>query len=99
MPTQPAKSKSSGQSTAGTTRRKKAAKRELIDTGNEKRYVRRDAAGRFDEVDDVGQSLAQDRRRMTKTVSKPGQRRPPEITTGTHRNAWERAYSFGVNTP
>jgi len=33
-------------------------KRELIDTGNDKRYVRRDEKGRFDEVVDVGRSSA-----------------------------------------
>ena len=38
----------------------KTSKRELIDTGNDKRYVRRDEKGRFDEVVDVGRSLAQD---------------------------------------
>jgi hypothetical protein len=47
-------------------------KRELIDTGNDKRYVRRDENGRFDEVVDVGRSLSQDRKRDAKTESKPG---------------------------
>ena len=50
-----------------------AAKRELIDTGTDKRYVRRDTAGRFKESDDVGRSLGADRRRKAKTVAKPGQ--------------------------
>jgi hypothetical protein len=36
-----------------------AAKRELIDTGNDKRYVRRDDKGRFDEVDNQSRSLSQ----------------------------------------
>ena len=50
------------------------AKRELIEPRKgDKRYVRRGAKGRFKEVDDVGQSLAQDRRRKTKTVAKRGQ--------------------------
>ena len=49
------------------------SKRELIDTGNDKRYVRRDEQGRFDEVEDVGQSLSQDRKRDAKAESKPGQ--------------------------
>ena len=31
-------------------------KRELIDTGTDKRYVRRDEKGQFDEVVDVGRS-------------------------------------------
>jgi hypothetical protein len=48
-------------------------KRELIDTGTDKRYVRRDENGRFDEVVDVGKSLAADRRTKAKTVAKPGQ--------------------------
>ena len=47
-------------------------KRELIDTGNDKRYVRRDEKGRFDEVVDVGRSLSQDRKRDAKGESKPG---------------------------
>jgi hypothetical protein len=48
------------------------SKRELIDTGSDKRYVRRDEQGRFNESDDVGRSLSQDRERKAKTVSKPG---------------------------
>ena len=52
---------------------KKTSKRELIDTGTDKRYVRRDENGRFKESDDVGRSLSQDRRRKAKTVSKAGQ--------------------------
>jgi hypothetical protein len=48
-------------------------KRELIDTGNDKRYVRRDDQGQFKEVDDQGRSLAQDVRREAKTEVKPGQ--------------------------
>lgn len=49
------------------------SKRELIDTGTDKRYVRRDEQGRFKESDDVGRSLSADRRQSAKTVSKPGQ--------------------------
>jgi hypothetical protein len=47
-------------------------KRELIDTGTDKRYVRRDKKGRFKDSDDVGRSLAQDVRRKAKTVVKAG---------------------------
>ena len=47
--------------------------RELIDTGTDKRYVRRDSQGRFKESDDVGRSLAADRRQHAKTESKKGQ--------------------------
>ena len=54
---------------------KKASKshRELIDTGNDKRFVRRDEKGRFDEVADVGRSLARDRQQEAKTKVPPGQ--------------------------
>ncbi|MFZ5670827.1 MAG: hypothetical protein ACOY4K_15170 [Pseudomonadota bacterium] len=47
--------------------------RELIDTGTDKRFVRRDDQGRFKESDDVGKSLAADRRTKAKTVAKKGQ--------------------------
>jgi len=47
--------------------------RELIDTGTDKRYVRRDEKGRFDEVVDVGRSLSQDMKRKAKTQVKPGE--------------------------
>jgi hypothetical protein len=50
-----------------------ASKRELVDTGNDKRYVRRDEKGRFDEVDDVGRSLSQDVKKQAKTTVKSGQ--------------------------
>ena len=47
--------------------------RELIDTGTDKRFVRRDDQGRFKESDDVGRSLAADRRQKAKTIAKKGQ--------------------------
>jgi len=51
-----------------------AGKRELIEPHKgDKRYVRRDEAGRFEESDDVGRSLATDRRTKAKTAAKPGQ--------------------------
>jgi hypothetical protein len=50
-----------------------AGKRELIDTGADKRYVRRDDQGRFDEVEDVGRASAQDQKREAKSASSPGQ--------------------------
>ena len=50
-----------------------AAKRELIDTGTDKRYVRRDDKGRFKEEVDVGKSLAADQRQHSDTPAKPGQ--------------------------
>lgn len=59
--------KSTKKSPGGTGR-----KRELIDTGRDKRYVRRDELGRFDEVVDMGRSLSADRRSKAKTKVKPG---------------------------
>ena len=55
------------------TKRPAARKRELINTGTDKRYVRRDKKGQFKDVVDVGRSLAADRRSKSKTVSKSGQ--------------------------
>ena len=49
-----------------------AAKRELIDTGTDKRYVRRNKKNQGKESDDVGRSLSQDVRRKAKTVVKAG---------------------------
>jgi hypothetical protein len=56
-----------------TARRKKATKRELIDTGTGKRFVRRGPGGKFKEFDDVGKSLTADRRKKAKTTVKSGQ--------------------------
>jgi hypothetical protein len=53
--------------------KKKPAKRELINTGRDKRFVRRDAQGQFKESDDVGRSLASDRKKKSKTAAKSGQ--------------------------
>ena len=48
--------------------------RELIDTGNDKRYARRDDDGQFTEDQtDVGRSLSQDRRRDAEHTAKKGQ--------------------------
>ncbi len=48
------------------------ADRELIDTGTDKRYVRRDEKGRFVESVDVGRSLATDRRKKAKNKAPKG---------------------------
>jgi len=56
------------------------SKRELIDTGTDKRYVRRDENGRFKQSVDVGKSLAADSRMKSKTKAKPG-----EGDRGDHR--------------
>jgi hypothetical protein len=53
--------------------KKTSSKRELIDTGTDKRYVRRDAQGQFKESDDVGRSLSQDVKKSAKTKVPAGQ--------------------------
>ena len=51
-----------------------AGNRELIDTGNDKRYIRRDDEGKFTEDQvDVGRSLSQDQRQQAKTNTPKGQ--------------------------
>jgi hypothetical protein len=51
-----------------------AEKRELIEPNEgDKRFVRRDKEGKFEESDDVGRSLSQDRKQTAKKESKPGQ--------------------------
>jgi hypothetical protein len=52
---------------------KNAGKRESIDTGNDKRYVRRNDDGTFKESDDVGRSLSRDVKKHSKTVVPAGQ--------------------------
>ncbi len=46
--------------------------RELIDTGTDKRFVRRDKEGQFKESDDVGKSLAQDQKRESENQAEEG---------------------------
>ncbi len=53
--------------------KKVSSRRELINTGSDKRYVRRNAKGQFKESDDVGRSLAADRRQHAKTKAPKGQ--------------------------
>ena len=53
--------------------KKQTTQRELIDTGRDKRFVRRDDQGQFKESDDVGRSLGRDVRQHAKTKVKKGQ--------------------------
>ncbi|HEX5070994.1 MAG TPA: hypothetical protein VFV78_12330 [Vicinamibacterales bacterium] len=53
--------------------RETSDRRETIDTGTDKRYVRRDESGQFKESDDMGRSLSSDRPRAAKTRAKKGQ--------------------------
>ena len=52
---------------------RKAAKRETVSPRGDKRYVRRGEAGRFEESDDQGKSLSQDRKRKAKKTAAKGQ--------------------------
>ena len=65
--------KTTTKKTSKATTRKRAAKRVLMDTGTDKRFVRRRAGGEFKESDDVGRSLAADRRTKSRTKIKSGQ--------------------------
>ena len=59
---------------SATARSKMKARRELIDTGTNKLFVRRNARGTsFAQVVDVGRSLAADRRQHSTRVARPGQ--------------------------
>ena len=58
--------------TAKKASKRKATKRELIDTGTDKRFVRRGAGGKFKESDDVSRSLSADRRKKAKAKVKSG---------------------------
>jgi hypothetical protein len=49
------------------------SKRELIDTGTDKRYVRRDAKGRFKESVDVSRARSADARHDAKNDAKRGE--------------------------
>ncbi|KPH05868.1 hypothetical protein CO657_35520 (plasmid) [Rhizobium acidisoli] len=57
------------------------SKREMVDTGSDKRYVRRDPKGRFSTSVDVGRSLSADKRHKAKGDAKPG-----EGDRGDHRS-------------
>lgn len=52
--------------------KKSSNKRELINTGSDKRFVKRNSDGTFKESDDVGKSLSRDVKQHAKTKVKPG---------------------------
>jgi len=55
------------------TTARKTAKRQLIDTGTDRLFVRRRPSGTFKESDDVGRSLTRDRAVKAKTAARVGQ--------------------------
>jgi hypothetical protein len=52
--------------------KKAVPKRQAINTGSDKRFVRRDARGKFKESDDVGRSLRKDVKQAAKRKVKSG---------------------------
>ncbi|NRF10599.1 hypothetical protein [Agrobacterium pusense] len=64
------------------------SKRELIDTGTDKRYFRRDEKGQFKESVDVGRSLSTDKRHKAKYDAKPR-----EGDRGDHKKALRATYA------
>src|SRR5918993_1301030 len=67
----------------GSMAKRSNAKRELIDTGRNKTFTKRDVRGRFKEMDDVGRSLAADRGRPAKRRVKSGYWHQGDRRTGT----------------
>lgn len=70
--------------------RSNTGKRETIAPNGDKRYVRRDEAGRFTESDDVGRSLSQDRKRTAKNDAKPGHGDRGDRKTGATKKSGGR---------
>ena len=64
------------------------AKRELIDTGTHKRFVRRDERGRFIRSDAVGHQSSADRRTTETNTSGKGQGDRRKARTATARSSW-----------
>jgi hypothetical protein len=63
---------SAGRTSARKTAARSSARRELVDTGTDERYVKRRASGTFKESDDVGASLAADRRQAARSTTRAG---------------------------
>lgn len=62
-----------------------SGKRELIDTGNDKRIVRRDGHGRFDEGNDNGRAIGQNDRKHSKSSA-------VDDSLDATRRAWQKTY-------
>jgi hypothetical protein len=67
------------------------AKRELSHTVSDKRYVRRDEKGRFEEVDIVDRSLSQDVNKKAKTAVR-GKGAPAGSVDPMYK-AWGKVYA------
>jgi hypothetical protein len=58
--------------TARKSAKRSSAKRDLVDTGSNKRYVKRTAKGKFKDSDDVSRALSADTRKAAKKATKAG---------------------------
>jgi hypothetical protein len=72
---------------AKSAKKRSTARRELIDTGTDKRFVKRTAKGRFKESDDVGRSLSADRRTAAKKTVKSGHGDQGDRTRASRRRS------------
>ena len=72
------------------TAKRSSAKRELINTGTDARYVKRAADGSFQESDDVGRSQQVDRPRTAKATVKAGYGDQGDQKRATKRAAKKR---------
>ncbi|CAN5725322.1 hypothetical protein BH18ACI5_BH18ACI5_18080 [soil metagenome] len=66
------KAAKSGAKKTGAAKKRSTSKRELNDTGTDKRYVTRTAKGRFKESDDVSRSASADQRKPARRKTKSG---------------------------
>jgi len=82
-------------STGKAASKKSTGKRTLIAPNADKRYVRRDANGRFTSSDDQGKSLRRDVKQKAKTKVKPGYGdqgdQPQKKSTATNKSATKKA--------
>ena len=67
--------------------KRSSSTRELIDTGRNKVVAKRDARAQFKEIDDVGPSVAADRRRKAKTTVKAGHGGPGRSSASSGEEA------------
>jgi hypothetical protein len=65
--------KKKAKATKATKAKKATGKRELVDTGRDKRFVRRNDQGEFKESADVGRSSAKDQKTKAKKKAPRGQ--------------------------
>lgn len=78
-------------------KKRSTGKRELIDTGRNKMFAKRNADGTFKEMDDVGRSLSADRRQTAKRTVGSGRGDQGDRAGATARKG-ARKRTSGVGT-